>query len=299
MSARVKTATAAIALLTAGLSTPVAAVTSGGGEAPPTADPDAVTEDPTLDGPTMFILLGMTGGGTSSETKEAGSAPSRPRCPWSLSSVTIEGDSYLEQRQHRIAGVKPPVYVDVPGVGTESWMLRECPGERPVGQWVMSPEGVDIRILIDAAWAAARGSTPAPVVEISPSPDVGGIVNVGMWLAVGEPGQVNVIAELGPVWVSLTASYVGTMFEMGNGDVVRCAGIGTPFPGQVDSFEEGPCGYTYAASTSVDAPYLITVTGHWEVQLLASDGRDEPFGDIDIASTVSYDVDEVVTVGEA
>ena len=86
--------------------------------------------------------------------------------------------------------------------------------------------------------------------------------------------------------------------EKHNGEVVVCDGLGVPYPTGANTFEQGPCGYTYTERPPVDG-YTVTVTGHWEVHLATSDGVNQPLDPIDMPYAFPYDVDEIVTVGEA
>ena len=63
---------------------------------------------------------------------------------------------------------------------------------------------------------------------MNPDPSVGGIVNIGLWLAVADPGQVSITASVGPVWATVTARYESTTWDFGNGDSMACDGLGTP-----------------------------------------------------------------------
>ena len=67
-----------------------------------------------------------------------------------------------------------------------------------------------------------------PVPELSPGP---GYINLGMWMAVEDPGPNSVSASASPTtWVTVTAVLSETTFDMGNGDVVTCVGAGDPIP---------------------------------------------------------------------
>ncbi len=63
-----------------------------------------------------------------------------------------------------------------------------------------------------------------------------------------------------------------------------------------DTVEQGPCGYTYRASSPEDAPFELSVTATWDVSYRSS-GPSGAAGSIDRTLNVAYDVDEIQTVG--
>jgi hypothetical protein len=183
------------------------------------------------------------------------------------------------------------------GAGTDMLYRVDCGGSGSF-RWAAQEAYIDPQVVIDAAYASAQAQIPTPAIDISPSPAVGGIVNVGMWLAVGDPGQVNAFASVGPVWASITARFTGTTWDMGNGDVVTCDGLGTPYAPGSNTLDAGPCGYTYEQASLGVAPYHVVVSGHWDVSLATSSGRAEALTPIDMSLEFDYDVDEIQTVGE-
>ena len=246
--------------------------------------------------------MAESGGTASASTTSLGSAPSLPVCTWTLAyieSVAVEiggvGAELGEVASFRDAETKQSV--DAGGPGVEALYFVECPGSSGY-RWAAPADYVDRQALIDAAYDQATAQVPLPSLNMSPAPEVGGVVNLGLWLAVDDPGQVNALAQAGPVWASVTARFVGMSWDMGTGDVVECDGLGSPYPEGSNQIVEGPCGYTYTAQPP-QAGYSVTATGHWEVELSTSDGVDQMLGPIDMSYAFAYDVDEVVTVGEA
>ena len=135
-----------------------------------------------------------------------------------------------------------------------------------------------------------------PTPDISP---VEGVVNLGMWLAVEQEGQVSVTAFLGPsVWARTTAGMAETSFtfETASGpQTVTCERFGTPIPESAkDSPDEGPCGFTFSEAIEGGS---ITVTSTWAVTWELSDGRTGSFESIEVTEFVPYDVIEIQTVG--
>ena len=184
------------------------------------------------------------------------------------------------------------------GAGTEQLYVVRCDGSPTSFRWAAQEAAIDPQVVIDAAISSAQAQIPRPAVDISPSPAAGGIVNIGMWLAVGDPGQVNAFASVGPVWASVTARFTGVTWDMGNGDVITCDGLGTPYVPGSETVEQGPCGYTYTRASIESAPYHLVASGRWDVHLTTSTGRDEALAPIEMTATFDYDVDEIQTVGE-
>ena len=171
---------------------------------------------------------------------------------------------------------------------------RVCPDGAASGfTWVDTT--VTVQDAIDDAVDRARRAVPAPTLDISPPPAVGGIVNIGLWLALAGQDPVTVRAEAGPHWAEATVTLVSTTWSMGTGDVVVCDGPGVAIV-DVDDPSEGPCGYTYEASSPDDAPYQLAVTATWAVTYQSSGGSGSA-GSIDRTLTVDYDVDEIQTLG--
>ncbi len=138
-----------------------------------------------------------------------------------------------------------------------------------------------------------------PVPELSP---VGpGYINLGMWMAVEDPGPYSVTASASPTtWVTVTAVLSETTFDMGNGEVVTCVGAGDPIPdNKLNSIEASRlCGYTFTARPDGNA-VTITMTSSWSVSWTSSRGTGGTRAPISKSSTVEYQVLEIQTVGRS
>ncbi len=175
----------------------------------------------------------------------------------------------------------------------EQVYARGCSNGLSGFTWVdMSITAQDV---IDDAVGRARRVVPAPSLDLSPSPEAGGIVNLGLWLALAAQDPVTVRAEAGSLWSEATVTLASTTWDMGNGDVVACDGPGVAIV-DTDTLEQGPCGYTYLRASPDDDPYTMTVTATWAVSYRSSAGSGS-VGSIDRSVTVDYDVDEIQTVG--
>jgi hypothetical protein len=165
--------------------------------------------------------------------------------------------------------------------------------------WV--PDVVDVDALVASAHQQVSAQVPSPELNMNPEPSVGGIVNVGLWLAVADPGQVSITASVGPVWATVTALYESTTWDFGNGDSVACEGLGTPIV-DLDTADEGPCGYTYRWPSAPkftgtdDLAYHASATGHWVVSYATSTGAGGALAPIDRTNEFLYQVREIQTV---
>lgn len=151
-----------------------------------------------------------------------------------------------------------------------------------------------------------RGSTesvtrqiPAPALAVNPAPEVGGYVNLGMWLAVGNADPITVRAGDDVVWAMATATLTSTSWAMGNGDVVTCDGPGTPLREGDPAWEstaQGPCGYTYTEVPPTE-PYTVTMTAEWTIAWSTSTGSSGTSPAQTRTATFQYRVREIQTVG--
>jgi hypothetical protein len=185
----------------------------------------------------------------------------------------------------------------------EKRMVADCtnatePGEWTTGDldwWVVQPP--DPAILLPGALARATAPIAAPDPAINP-PDATAI-NLGMWLAVAEAGPIVIRVSLGPVWAEATAAPARSAFDLGVGDPIVCAGNGTPIPESArESTGQGPCGYTFRDVDDIgDTQFVITST--WAVTWRLSDGTTGTRPDVDVSTTIPYEVYEIQTVGRS
>ena len=105
--------------------------------------------------------------------------------------------------------------------GEEIWT------EETVWRRIFEPD--PLILLVTARDLAEEGIDPS-IPAVNPPGRVP--AQLGMWLAIDDPGPVTATAYIGDfVWSrTTTARIVGTSFEMGNGDRVDCGGVGTPIP---------------------------------------------------------------------
>lgn len=197
------------------------------------------------------------------------------------------------------AGIPDPasqVSQDIANGTTETGWVRECPGRGEAFYW--APAAIDPIDLVPDALANARTQLAAPLPNINPGAATGGIVNLGMWLAIDDPGTTIARASLAGVWAQVTATVSGITIDLGNGDTVECDGLGTPIPDSArNSLDQGPCGYTYRRSSPNDDPYQLTITTNHTVAWTTSNGASGTLTPIARSVSIDYDVDEIQTIG--
>ncbi|MEY2958344.1 MAG: hypothetical protein RLZZ01_912, partial [Actinomycetota bacterium] len=191
------------------------------------------------------------------------------------------------------------------------WRLNPATGELWVQTWRYCSRGDELvssgldwrQVLAPNAEVIAEGlydevvrRIPAPDPRFNPAGP--GVVQLGMWLAVADPGPVSVTAQVGSVWATTTAVLVETRYDMGDGTVVVCDGVGDPIPDSAfDSIEPSPvCGHVYR-DVNGRRPFQVTVTASWRVSWTGSGGVGGDLGTIDRPVSFEYAVVEIQTVG--
>jgi hypothetical protein len=180
----------------------------------------------------------------------------------------------------------------------ETGWVRECTGGNTADPFYWAPAAIDPVDLVPNALADARTRLPTPGPAINPDATAGGIVNLGMWLAVDDPGTTAARATLAGVWAEVTATASNISVDFGNGDTITCDGLGTPIPDSaLESVDQGPCGYTYRQSSPDDHPYQLTITTAYAINWATSSGQTGTLAPITRSVAVDYDVDEIQTIG--
>jgi len=232
-------------------------------------------------------IVGSPGGGSTA------------RCSWDALYWSRDPDEDLFVEGDLTFGFdasNPPVIREIDGV---SWRLYSvsCPGELPTQRWVRV--GVRVGDLIPGLIDVVRDRLPLPVLAVNPSPADGGVVNLGMWLAVEPQSFDPLSAEAGSSWITVSPRMVATEFDLGNGDTIVCDGTGVAIRDahpDLDVVAQSPtCGYTYRQSSPDDAPYRLVVTTTWELPYTSSGGAGS-IPPLRRSITVDYDVDEILIV---
>ena len=253
----------------------------GGGNSATTTTPFGTSDDGTIG---AGVDTGPSGGGAA-----PGPATYRPTCRWVPANITNtagtgavgdtdDGGSQIENDN-----------------GDLGW-LRVCGDGEPEFVWL--PPAVDPIDLVPGASARARAQLPLPEPNMSPAPEIGSVVNLGLWFAVEDPGVTTARATLGNAWAQVRGSFASVSIDPGDGsDHVTCDGFGTPYPAGAEDPGEGPCGHTYLQRTRDDQPHQMTYTITYALTWSTSDGRSGSLGAFDRSVTFDYDIDEIQIVG--
>ena len=237
---------------------------------------------------------------TVSRTGWSGGSSSGLRCTWTkVPELTgVETDGAAQPGQATGDGV---VFQEGPNGREFLYFRSACSNGRPDSYvWVPNVSAADVR---NAAFDQLKRQLPDPTTNISPDPAGGGYVNFGLWLAVDDPGPVSATAAVGPVWVTITAAYSTSTWNMGTGNPFDCDGLGTPIV-DADTDEEGPCGFTYDKPsaprfTGAGLAYKASVTGTWTITWVDYTGAAGGLDALQRITPFDYRVREIQTVGVA
>ena len=126
-----------------------------------------------------------------------------------------------------------------------------------------------------AQQASDRAPIPLPDVHLNPPESGEQVVNLTTWMwidrSVWQP--VSATASAGGVTVTATAAPESVRWAMGNGDVVTCAGPGTPYdPNRPSSEQQSDCSYVYrhSSASAPDGAFTATATITWHVTWTAA-----------------------------
>lgn len=124
-----------------------------------------------------------------------------------------------------------------------------------------------------------------PRIATSPGSDSLVLVNTPVWLWVeSEDWEAAEASAEVPGWsLTVTATPVSTVWTLGDGTEIRCAGPGTPFdPAEHDPSSASPdCGhvYTLPSETEPGGTYTVGVEVGWDVGWEFSEGEEGEEGD--------------------
>ncbi len=202
--------------------------------------------------PSPIVRIGGSGGGGAVVRRVRGCRCSIDRDPGERSSRRATSRSRLPalgRRCRRTIG------------GREHRLFRVTCADRWRHGSLGRGRAVSVADLIPAVRDRASGMIGLPVPSVNPPPASGGIVNVGLWLAVEEQAVPSITAEAGGVWITVSPRLEATRYEFGNGDAIECEGVGVPIESvhpDLDVVEQSPsCGYTYRRSSPDGDPYAL------------------------------------------
>ena len=137
------------------------------------------------------------------------------------------------------------------------------------GQGGAGGPAVAVDPAVVARQAAAELRLPGQEVELGPDPRLNewnmAAVGYPIWLWRDGPDTVTESVSLAGVTLTMTASYVATTFEMGDGNTVRCAESTVWVRGAQEPGTASPtCGYRYG-QPSGEGGYTITATHDWQL----------------------------------
>jgi hypothetical protein len=223
-------------------------------------------------------------------------------CSWNIFPITgLDGSSDAEAttvRQQGVEEVGPDgrAYRSDPLTGSRMVLYFRSGSDCASGLvWVST--ALTARSLIPTLRLELEEVLDLPVPNMSPDPSVGSVVNLGLWVAIKEPGVSSVRLTDGPVWAEGNGQLVGFDVDFGDGNNVSCGGLGVPYPEGSNNADPGPCGHVYRQRSPDGAPFPLTITSRYEVTYRLSNGESGSLGTVSRAATFDYPVIEIVTVG--
>ena len=121
------------------------------------------------------------------------------------------------------------------------------------------------------AIAVAQLQLPVSAPGVGPDPDKNEwkMVAIGypLWLWADGPTHIGPVGQnVGGLSVSLDAKLSKTVFRMGDGKSVTCAGGGKPYASWVQPGAKSPtCGYVYKKPSLPSKKYRVVATTYWDV----------------------------------
>lgn len=119
--------------------------------------------------------------------------------------------------------------------------------------------------------AVAQLQLPINAPGVGPDPDKNrwkmAAVGFPYWLWAEGPTHVGPVSQkVANLSVSLDARISKTVFRMGDGHTVTCAGAGTRYPSWVEAGTKSPsCGYRYTKPSLPKGDYTVSVASYWAV----------------------------------
>lgn len=195
-----------------------------------------------------------------------------------LASETVEGHRYYQECW----------YVDTGDIFYAN-VWTHGPPDQP---------GVSARAL--ARSALSRVPYTIPAAQMAPAVDGEQITGLPTWLWLDPTSWQSVEAEAGVpgVSVTVTASPTRTVWDMGDGTTVECAGSGVPWDAAGPDSQQTDCSHVYQDVSAGESGgrYEGSVTVMWSVAWEASTGEEGTFPEGSSSSPFSVLVTEMQAV---
>lgn len=142
--------------------------------------------------------------------------------------------------------------------------------------------------------ALGRLAVPLPAVQTWPASGGTSLVNVPVWLHVGNWAQLTASASAGGLTATITARPIRAAWETGE-DTIVCDSPGSTFePGVLAGAQVTSCSYSYrhSSGTQDDGTFHGTSTLVWHLQWNATNGQGGDLGEISRTSAFALRVEE-------
>ncbi len=137
---------------------------------------------------------------------------------------------------------------------------------------------------------------PAPIPQLSPATH--SIVNLETWLAVQPVTPVSVTADIPGMWLTVTARVAGTVFDLGEGIVVSCAGTGRIWHHHHPA-TRAACGYTFRSFDPPGRGRVVRIRLIWDVTWTSNSGGSGTLDRVESAHRVlPHPVREIQSIGQ-
>jgi len=188
------------------------------------------------------------------------------------------------------------------GLSPGDWVVLACSVDgQPVGarqrvQWfpgtplpAPQPNAAEL-----AQVALGRLAVPLPTVASWPAPGGTSLVNLPVWLHVGNWSQLTASASAGGLTATITAEPVRAAWNMDEG-TVTCASAGATYePSIAPDAQSTDCSFTYQHSSGIrtDGNFHASGTLVWHMRWSATNGQGGDLGEISRTSAFTMRVEE-------
>jgi hypothetical protein len=147
-------------------------------------------------------------------------------------------------------------------------------GKHLVTRWVWIPGKPDT-VVVDpvtlAYQAIAQMHLSPPLINTAPGRGHVGLVNMPVWLWVSKSentwGPIERSASVPGLSVTATARVKAINWSMGDGNIIRCEGPGTPYDTSMGVKDSPDCGHRYKKTSRelASCKYPVTATAQWDI----------------------------------